>query len=75
MWGVSSQLLQQISAAAPTLEEGYLLTATPLDLERGITPLGPLEPAQTPLLGRGVTHLSCCPWPRAWGNSSWKPFP
>ena len=54
MWGVSSQLLQQISAAAPTLEEGYLLTATPLDLERGITPLGPPVPVQALLLGHGV---------------------
>ena len=37
-----------------TLDEGYLLTAAPLDLERGIAPLGPPAPAQPPLLGRGV---------------------
>ena len=37
-----------------TLDEGYLLTATPPDLERGITPLGP--PAAT------------IPW--TWGCSS-----
>ena len=32
-----------------TLEEGYLLTAAPPDLERGIAPLGPPAPAQPPL--------------------------
>ena len=32
-----------------TLEEGYLLTATPPDLERGIAPLGPPVPTQPPL--------------------------
>ena len=41
-----------------TLEEGYLLTATPPDLEHGIAPLSP--PAATqPLLGRGVAPLGC----------------
>ena len=29
-----------------TLEEGYLLTAAPPDLERGVAPLGPLAPTQ-----------------------------
>ena len=38
-----------------TLDEGYLLTAAPSDLERGVAPLGP--PAQLPLLGRGVAPL------------------
>ena len=37
-----------------TLDKGYLLTTTPPDLERGIAPLGPPEPAQPLLLGRGV---------------------
>ena len=37
-----------------TLDEGYLLTATPPDLEHGIAPLGPLAPAQPLLLERGV---------------------
>ena len=32
-----------------TLDEGYLLTAAPPDLERGIAPLGPPAPVQ-PLL-------------------------
>ena len=40
-----------------TLDEGYLLTATPPDLERGVAPLGP--PTQPPLLGRGVDPFLC----------------
>ena len=40
-----------------TLDEGYLLTAAPPDLERGIAPLGPLGPMQPPLLGRVVAPL------------------
>ena len=53
-WGVSSRLLQQSTAVAPTLDEGYLLTAAPPDLERGIAPLGPPAPAQPLFLGHGV---------------------
>ena len=34
-----------------TLDEGYLLTATPPDLQCGIAPLGPPVPAQPPILG------------------------
>jgi len=37
-----------------TLDEGYLLTATLPDLQRGIAPLGPPAPVQPWLLGRGV---------------------
>ena len=37
-----------------TLDEGYLLTATPPDLGRGVAPLGPPVPVQPSLLGRGV---------------------
>ena len=33
------------------LDEGYLLTSTHPDLQRGIAPLGPPVPAQPPLLG------------------------
>ena len=40
-----------------TLDMGYLLTATPPDLEHGVAPLGPPAPVQPPLLGRGVVHL------------------
>ena len=40
-----------------TLDEGYLLTAAPPDLERGVAPLGPAAPARSPLLGRGVVPL------------------
>ena len=32
-----------------TLDEGYLLTAAPSDLERGIAPLGPPAPVQPPI--------------------------
>ena len=41
-----------------TLDEGYLLTTAPPDLECGVVPLGPPVPAQPPLLGRGVAPLS-----------------
>ena len=44
-----------------TLDEGYLLTTTPPDLERGVAPLGPPVPAQPPLLGRGVASLGHSP--------------
>ena len=44
-----------------TLDEGYLLTAALLDLERGVALLGPPAHAQPPLLGRGVAPLCRCP--------------
>ena len=50
MWGISSWLLQQSTAAAPYLGRGYLLTATPPDLEHGVAPLGPPEPLVVLLL-------------------------
>ena len=37
-----------------TLDEEYLLTASPRDLDHGVAPLGPSAPRQSPLLGRGV---------------------
>ena len=40
-----------------TLDKGYLLMATPPDLERGVALLGPPLPVQLPLLGRGVAPL------------------
>ena len=48
-----------------TLDEGYLLTTAPSDLEHGIAPLGPPVPMQAPLLGGGVAPLGCGPWPLA----------
>ena len=48
-----------------TLDEGYLFTTTPPDLERGIVTLGPLAPMQPPLLGRGVAPPGRHPWPWA----------
>ena len=41
-----------------TLDEGYLLMATPPDLERGVAPLGPSAPMQQLLLGCGVAPLA-----------------
>ena len=41
-----------------TLDEEYLLTATPPDLEPGVAPLGPPAPMQLPLLECGVAPLS-----------------
>ena len=43
-WGISSRLLL-------TLDEGYLLTVAPHDLECGVAPLGPPAPMQPPLRG------------------------
>ena len=37
-----------------TLDEGYLVTAAPPDLERGVAPVRPPAPAQQLLLGGGV---------------------
>ena len=48
-----------------TLDEGYLLTATPPDLECGVAPLGPPAPMQPPPLGGGVAPLGRLPWPQA----------
>ena len=39
------------------LDEGYLLTAAPPDLERGVAPLGPPAPTQPPVLRCGVAPL------------------
>ena len=44
-----------------TLDEGYLLTATPPDLEHGVAPLGPPAPAQPQLPGSGVAPLCHLP--------------
>ena len=40
-----------------TLDEGYLLTATLPDLERGVAPLSPPAPVQPLLLGSVVAPL------------------
>ena len=44
-----------------TLDEEYLLTAAPPDLEHGVAPLGRPAPVQLLLLGRGVAPLSHLP--------------
>ena len=51
-----------------TLDERYLLTAAPSDLEHGVAPLGPPVPSQPLLLGGGVAPPG--PWTWAWGSSS-----
>ena len=56
-----------------TLDEGYLLTTTLPDLQRGIAPLGPPALMQPPLLGRVVGPPGCRPWPRMLGSSSRPP--
>ena len=48
------------------LHEGYLLTVSSPDFERGIAPLGPPAPVQPPLLGRGVAPPGHRPWPRTY---------
>ena len=53
-----------------TLDEGYLLTTAPPDLELGIAPLGPPAPTQPPFLGSGVAPLGRRPWPQAAGSSA-----
>ena len=55
------------------LDKGFLLIATPPDLEHGVAPLGPPVPVQPPLLGSGVAPPGHRPWPQAWGSSSWPP--
>ena len=40
-----------------TLDEGYLLTTAPPDLERGVAPLSSPALVQPPPLGRGVAPL------------------
>ena len=44
-----------------TLDETYLLMATPSDLEHGVVPLSPPAPTQSLLLEGGVAPLCCHP--------------
>ena len=68
-----------------TLDEGYLLTATVPEVQRGIAALGPPVPEQPPLLGLlllaanpglglGEAPQGHCPWPRAQGGFSQPPL-
>ena len=68
-----------------TLDEGYLLTGTRPDLERGVASLGPpapvqplllgwLLPATTPGLGCGVAPQGHHPRLQAGGGFSWLPL-
>ena len=49
--------LSNVQSLLLTLDEGYLLTAAPPDLERGVAPPGPPAPLQPPVLGHGVATL------------------
>ena len=57
VWGSSSE------PPPLTLDEGYLLTTTPSDLEHGIAPLDLPALEQPLLLGGGVGPPSHRPWP------------
>ena len=57
-WGISSQCSSKTQPLLLTLDEGYLLTAIPPDLERGVAPLSPPAPVKLLHLGRGVAPLS-----------------
>ena len=60
--GVSLQgCSSKVQSLLLTLDEGYLLTVAPSDLEHGIDPLGPPAPTQPPLLGCEVASLGCLP--------------
>ena len=56
-----------------TLDEGYLLTASLPDRQRGIVSLGPPAPTQPRLLGRGVGPPGLRPWPRVLGRGAAPP--
>ena len=52
------------------LDEGYLLTAAPPDLEQVVAPLSPPVPLQLLLHGHGVAPPGRNPWPRVWGTKN-----
>ena len=54
---MSPWLLQKAQLLLLTLDEGYLLTFAPPDLEGGVPPLGPPASTQPLLLGHGVALL------------------
>ena len=54
-----------------SLDEGYLLTVAPPDLERGVAPLCPPVTTQPPLLGCGIAPFGRRPWPQVGDSSSW----
>ena len=57
MWVSLHGCSSKVQLLLLTLDQGYLLMATPPDLECGIAPLGPPVPTQPPLLGCGVAPL------------------
>ena len=68
-WGISSQLLQQSTAAAPYLGQGvspYRRPSWP-SLWDSSSRASCTHAATAPRVG----PPGCCPWPQTWGNSSW----
>ena len=59
--GYVSTAVPESKATVPCLDEGYLLTAVPTELEGGVAPLGPPLPVQPPLLGRGLLLSAASP--------------
>ena len=53
--------LSNVQSLLLTLDEGYLPTATPPDLEHGVVPLSPPGPVQALIFGRGAAPLSHLP--------------
>ena len=51
----------KVQALLLTLDEGYLLTSAPPELECGIAPLGPLAPAQPQSLDVGLLLCATAP--------------
>ena len=60
-WGISSGFLQQSAAAAPYLDDWYLRTATPPDLERGRAPLALRRPCSQRSLDMGLPLPDAAP--------------
>ena len=45
-----------------TLDQGYLLTAAPPDLERGVAPLSPLRPRSLKVIGNSLRAYGPSPF-------------
>ena len=72
-WGISSQLLQQSTAATPYLGWGVSPHPLPYWPWTWSGCSRPPVPTQPRLLGHGVAPPGCYHWPRAWSSSSWPP--
>ena len=72
-WGIFSRLLQQSAAIAPYLGRGVSPHHHPSWSSTWDSSSRPSCVRTATILWRGVGPPSCCPWPRAWGWSSWTP--